>query len=311
MSLTRRDFLAGSAVAALAGAIGRPDAARAWRGQTPQPAQPVFTPIRGNVGFFTMRGGTIGYLIDPRAVVVVDSQFPAEGKACLDGLNARSNNRPVDFLINTHHHGDHTGGNISFKGAAAHVVAHARAAELMRNPPGAQPPAGEQLYPDTTFTETWAADAGGERVRAKFYGPAHTSGDVVVTFERANVAHMGDLMFNQRHPIVDRAAGASIRNWMTVLDRVPREHAADTLYIFGHANTGVPVTGRAPDLAKFHDYLAALWAFVAAQIKAGRTREEVLAMRDPLRGFETFGPFGAANARDPLTVAYEEQTAGG
>ena len=77
-----------------------------------------------------MRGGTIGYLIDPRAVIVVDSQYPAEGKTCLDGINQRSNNRPVDVLINTHHHADHTGGNISFKGAAKHVVAQARAAEI-------------------------------------------------------------------------------------------------------------------------------------------------------------------------------------
>ena len=177
MSLTRRDFLASSAVAAFAGALGRPDVANAWRrAQTPAPqAQPVFTPIRRNVGFFTMRGGTIGYVIDRGGVAVVDSQYPAEGKACLDGLNARSNGRPVDVLINTHHHADHTGGNISFKGAARHVVSQTRAAELMRNPPGAQPPAGEQLYPDTTFTDTWTADVGGERLRAKFFPDAKQS----------------------------------------------------------------------------------------------------------------------------------------
>ncbi|MGH9257466.1 MAG: MBL fold metallo-hydrolase, partial [Vicinamibacterales bacterium] len=115
MSTTRRDFLAGSAAAALAAAVGRPHLLRGWQGQTPQP---VFTSIRRNVGFFTMRGGTIGYLVNPGAVVVVDSQFPAEARACLDGLNSRSGNRPVDFLINTHHHGDHSGGNLSFRGAA-------------------------------------------------------------------------------------------------------------------------------------------------------------------------------------------------
>ena len=70
-------------LAAFAGALGRPDVANAWRrAQTPAPqAQPVFTPIRRNVGFFTMRGGTIGYVIDPGGVAVVDSQYPAEGKA--------------------------------------------------------------------------------------------------------------------------------------------------------------------------------------------------------------------------------------
>ena len=347
MSTTRREFLATSALAALAAALGRPRLAGAW--QQVQ-AQPVFTSIRRNVGFFTMRGGTIGYLASPGAVAVVDSQFPAEAKALLAGLNERSGNRAVDFLINTHHHGDHTGGNVAFRGVAKKVVAHAKAAEHMRQPPAAQPasgqpsatqprgarpaaaqaaagqppaagpaaaqppvasaagaqPAAEQLHPDTTFTETWSADAGDERVRARHYGRAHTSGDIVVTFERANVAHMGDLMFNQRHPVVDRAAGASIRNWATVLDRATRDHASDTVYIFGHANTGQPVTGSAADVMTFRDYLGALMAFVEAQVKAGRSREEILAMREPLKGFETFGRFGQPGPRDPLTCAYEE-----
>ncbi|HUF50635.1 MAG TPA: MBL fold metallo-hydrolase, partial [Longimicrobiales bacterium] len=256
MSTSRRDFLASSAAAALIAALGRPGATLA---SLRQAQEPVFTPIRRNVGYFTMRGGTIGYLVNAGAVVVVDSQFPVEGKACLDGLNTRSGSRPVDFLINTHHHPDHSGGNVSFRGAAGRVVAHVKADEHMRQPPGGQPPA-DQLYPDTTFTEDWSADAGDERVTARHYGRAHTSGDAVITFERANVVHMGDLMFHQRHPVVDRAAGATIRNWMTVLDRTARDHAPDTVYIFGHANTGRPVTGNQQDLAAFRDYLGALLA---------------------------------------------------
>jgi glyoxylase-like metal-dependent hydrolase (beta-lactamase superfamily II) len=302
MSITRRDFLATSAAAAAVGILGRPIVARAWQGQA---ALPVFTPIRRNVGYFTMRGGTIGYLVNPGAVVAVDSQFPAEAKACLGGLNERSGSRPVDFLINTHHHGDHTGGNISFRGAAKKVVAHVKADEHMRQPPGGQPPA-DQLYPDTTFTETWSADVGDERVSAKYYGRAHTSGDAAITFERANVVHMGDLMFNQRHPVVDRSAGATIRGWMTVLDGAARDHANDTIYIFGHAGAGMPVTGNQGDLAHFRDYLGAVLAFVESQHKAGKSRDEILAMRDPLNGFESYGRFGQANPRDVLTCAYEE-----
>jgi cyclase len=303
MSTSRRDFLAvsGAAFAVLA----HPRPLLALLRQTPAP---VFTPIRRNVGFFTMRGGTIGYLINPEAVVVVDSQFPAEAQACLEGLNARSGGRPVDLLINTHHHGDHTAGNISFRGAARKVVAHTMAAEHMRHPPGGQPPA-DQLYPDTTFTDTWTADAGDERVVARHYGRAHTSGDAVITFERANVVHMGDLMFHLRHPVVDRAAGATIRNWMTVLERTVADHAADTVYIFGHANTGQPVTGNHTALTGFRDYFATLLAFVERQVRAGRSREEVLAMRDPLAGFEQYGPFGPPSPRDALTCAYEEITA--
>ena len=203
MSPSRRDFLFTSAAAAAA-SLAR--VANLHAAQGPQAAPPVFTPIRRNVGFFTMRGGTIGYLINAGGVAVVDSQFPPEATACLNGLNERSGNRGVDLLMNTHHHGDHSGGNISFRGVAKKVVAHAKAAEHMKNPPGAQPPA-DQLYPDTTFTDAWAMEIGDERISAKFYGRAHTSGDVAITFERANVVHMGDLLFNQRHPVVDRAAG--------------------------------------------------------------------------------------------------------
>jgi cyclase len=308
MSITRRDFFATSAAAAATAMLSRGAFAPLLQQQG---ASPVFTPIRRNVGYFTMRGGTIGFLVNPGAVAVVDSQFVAEAKACLDGLNQRSNNRPVDFLINTHHHGDHSQGNISFKGVVKKVVAHAKAAEHMKAPPGQNPPTAEQLYPDTTFTETWSADAGDEKIRAKFYGRAHTSGDAVITFERANVAHMGDLMFNQRHPVVDRAAGATLRGWMTVLDGAVKDHDNDTIYIFGHGNTGLPVTGSRVDLMKFKDYLAALLAFVETQSKSGKTRDEVLAMRDPLAGFESFGRFGQANPRDALTCAYEEVTAPG
>jgi cyclase len=311
MSTTRRDFLTSSATtaaAAIAASILGPRVARAWQGQGQAPT-PVFTPIRRNVGFFTMRGGTIGYLVNSGGVAVVDSQFPNEAKACLDGLNSQSGSRPVDFLINTHHHGDHSGGNISFRGAARKVVAHAKANEHMRQPPGGQPPA-DQLFPDTTFTDSWTADVGDEKIRARHYGRAHTSGDAVITFERANVAHMGDLMFHQRHPVVDRAAGAIMRNWMAVLDKTVADHANDTIYIFGHANTGLPVTGSRNELAAFRDYLGGVLAFVDAQVKAGKSREEILAMRDPLKGFEGFGRFGNPNPRDALTVAYEEVTTG-
>jgi cyclase len=308
MSTTRRDFLSTSALAALAATFGRQGLAGAWSWQGQSPS-PVFTPIRRNVGFFTMRGGTIGYLVNPGGVVVVDSQFPNEGKACLDGLNSQSGNRGVDFLINTHHHGDHSGGNLSFRGAAKKVVAHVKADEHMRQPPGGQTPA-DQLFPDTTFAENWSADVGDEKIRARHYGRAHTSGDAVITFERANVAHMGDLMFHQRHPVVDRAAGATIKNWMNVLDRTVKDHSNDTIYIFGHANAGLPVTGSHTDLARFHDYFGGLLAFVGEQVKAGKSREDVLAMRDPLKGFENYGRFGNPSPRDALTCAYEEVTTG-
>jgi cyclase len=303
MSCSRREFVTTSTLAFVGGALGSsllaqaqqagaPPAPAAGRGQQ-APATPVYTPIRRNVGFFTARGGTIGYLLSPGAIVVVDTQFMDTAKMCLDGLNERSKNRPVDVLLNTHHHGDHTGGNMVFKGVAKKVVAHATAAEHQRQPPGRGAQATEQLVADTTFTETWRTDAGDEVVSAKFYGRAHTSGDAVITFERANVVHMGDLMFNRRHPVVDRPAGASLANWMSVLQKTTADHANDTVYIFGHGGTGAPVTGGRADLLTFRDYLGALLAFVAAEKKAGKTREQVTAVTTPLPGFDGHGPLNA------------------
>jgi len=331
MPPTRHDFLATSAAATLGAAVSRPllglaqqaAPAAAPASARQQPAA-AFTPIRRNIGTFTMRGGTVGWLVSARGVAVVDTQFPAEARAMLDGLQSRSGNRGVDLLVNTHHHGDHTGGNGVFRGVARHVVAHAMAEQHLRRAPGpwppaqptqaatpaAQPPAPEMLYPDVTFSHMWTGDVGDERIVARHHGRGHTSGDAVITFERANVVHMGDLMFHRRHPVVDRAAGASMRNWARLLEQVTNAHTRDTIYIFGHAGANLPVIGSSAELLGFRDYLVALLAFVEKQVTAGKSREEVLAMREPLAGFETWGPFGQAGARDPLTVAYEEVTTG-
>jgi len=101
-----------------------------------------------------------------------------------------------------------------------------------------------------------------------------------------------------------------MRNWARLLEQVVNAHAPDTIYIFGHANAGLPVTGSSADLLRFRDYLGAVLTFVERQVAAGRSRDEVLGMREPLAGFEAWGPFGAASGRDPLTVAYEEITTG-
>ena len=310
MSLSRRDFLARSAGVLAATSFAQSAIAHAMQQAAPAAPQaptwtPTFTDVRRNVGFYTGRGGTIGYLISNGAVVVVDSQFPDSAKACLDGINERSKNRAVDLLINTHHHGDHTQGNIVFKGVAKHVVAHARAVELQKEVAArpvrqGQPPLVEQLYADRTFTETWREQLGDEWISAKFYGPAHTAGDIAITFERANVVHMGDLMFNRRHPVVDLTAGVAMKNHIKVVEAAAKDHSNDTIYIFGHAgNLPAPATGTFPlsgsraDLMYFRDYLTALLSFVEAHKKAGKSREELVAIKDPLKGFEQHGPLNA------------------
>jgi glyoxylase-like metal-dependent hydrolase (beta-lactamase superfamily II) len=104
MSISRRSFLSSAAAATAAGVFGRDALAHMLQAQQPQA---TFTNIRRNVGFFTMRGGTVGWLVNSGGVVVVDTQFPDTAAALIQGLNQRSSNRAVDLLLNTHHHGDH------------------------------------------------------------------------------------------------------------------------------------------------------------------------------------------------------------
>ena len=140
---------------------------------------------------------------------------------------------------------------------------------------------------DKTYDTVWQQAVGKETLRLKYYGPAHTSGDSVVTFVQANVAHMGDLMFNKRHPFIDRPSGASIRNWIVVLESTVKDHAKDTIYIFGHAKDGQPVTGDQSHLLEMRNYLTAVLDVTRKAIADGKSREETMAL-GPLPKFEDY-----------------------
>jgi cyclase len=301
MQWNRRQFLTGSSLGLIAIAGQRSLFAQARGGQAPPPATPEFTAVRGNVGVFTARGGTIGYLVTPDAVVVVDSQFADTAPMFLDGLKTRTA-RKIDLLINSHHHGDHTGGNKALQPMTAKIVAHANVPGLQRKAAAAAKTEENQAYADTTFDRDWKASVGKETVSARHYGPAHTGGDIVITFQQANIAHMGDLMSHLRNPRADRPAGASIVNWIPVLEQTVKDHSADTIYIFGHSKVGERVTGSSKDLLALRDYLTAMLDFTKKQIASGRPLEEV--MKTPaIPGFESWEGTPAA-----LQATYEELT---
>lgn len=298
MSLNRRQFLASSSLAAAVSALDLRALLASPRQAGQAPPQTSFTAVRGTVGYFTGGGGTIGWHVDKKSVVVIDSQFPATAKICLDGINERSGSRPIDFLVNTHHHGDHTAGNVVFKPVARKILAQVneprlqleaaeRAAKSAK--PGAPPPP-EQVVANTTYEKTWREAVGDEVMALKYYGPAHTSGDSVVTFEKANVVHMGDLVFNRRHPYIDKPAGASIANWMKALENAVADHQRDTIFIFGHAGPKFEATGSSAELLYMRDYLSALLEFVRGELKAGKSREAIVKITDPLKGFPDHGP---------------------
>ncbi len=283
--MNRRDFLIRSSVFTAAGLLSSRLAAQAPKSGQP-PVTPEFKPIRRDAGYFTARGGTIGWLVNKDAVAAIDTQFPDTAKLFLDGLPGRSG-RQFDVVVNTHHHGDHTGGNGVLKPHARMIVGHANVPELQRARAAADKKGDAPTPPDTTFAQTWRKELGGEIVAAKYFGAAHTKGDIVTHLEKANVIHMGDLMFNRLYPVIDRPGGASIRGWIGVLEKVAKEYPADAIYIFGHANPKFSVTGSSKDLLVFRDYLSGLLDHVAKQIKAGEPREKIVAL-DNLPGFPDY-----------------------
>ena len=233
------------------------------------------TMLRNDIGIFEERGGTIGFLLSKKGIVVVDSQFPDQSKHLIDELKKKSV-QPFSLLINTHHHGDHTAGNISFKGIVEHVVAHANSKTNQENSAKTNKSEDKQLYPDQTFTDTWSQKVGNEKMKLHYFGAAHTNGDCFVHFQNANIVHCGDLLFNRRHPFVDRPGGANMKNWMTVMDKALNKFDKETMYVFGHAGPGYKVTGTADELNKFRDYLGNVLKFVEGEIKIGKTKEEIL-----------------------------------
>jgi cyclase len=287
MSTNRREFLATSSLVLAGSALG---SFRLLAGQAPQtPPATAFVDLRGNVGIFTGGGGTIGWLVSPDGVVVVDAQMPNTAAIFLEGLNQRSGKRPIDVLFLTHHHGDHTGGLITLKPVTRRIVAQVREVELQKAAakPGTE---AQQVYADTTFTDSWSTKIGSQTVSAHHLGPGHSGGDAVVFFEQANVVHLGDLVFNRMHPYIDKPAGASIAGWISALERAVKGHAPDTIFIFGHAQKGFKPTGDSKDLLFMRDYLSALVGYVRGEVKAGRPRAEIVKSTAVLKGFPDHGP---------------------
>lgn len=257
--------------------------------------------LTDEIGIFTEKGGTIAFYLSKKGIAVVDAQFPDQSKHLIDELKKKSD-KPFSLLINTHHHGDHTAGNISFKGLVDHVLAHANSRINQENSAKQNKNEDKQLYPDQTYTGTWCEKLGRENICLYYYGAGHTNGDSFVHFQHANIVHCGDLVFNRRHPYVDRAAGANIKSWMEVLDKALNQFDPKTRFVFGHSGPGYEITGKTDELKAFRDYLGNVLKFVEGEIKAGKTKEEIL-KATVIPGGEEWKTEGIQR---PLTAAWEE-----
>jgi cyclase len=313
--MNRRDFLVRSSVFATAGLMARaavaaespaPKASVPAAKQPPAPTVTEFKLLRRDVGIFTGRGGSIGYLANKDALVAVDTQFPDTAAIFAEGVPGRGT-RQFDVVINTHHHGDHTGGNPVLKPLAKKIVAQANVPKLQFAAAEKANTLDKQVYADTTFPSVWRHEVGNEVVIAQYHGTGHTSGDAIILFEKANVVHMGDLMFNRIYPAIDRGSGGNIKHWIVVLEEVMKTYPADAIYIFGHAGQKFSPVGKRDDLPAFRDYLTGLLDYTQKQIAAGEPKEKIMGLEN-LPGFPDFHSSLPNRLSANLGVAYDELT---
>lgn len=228
-------------------------------------------------------GGNIGVSHGEDGTVLIDDQYaPLTPKiqAAVAGLGAS----PVKFLVNTHWHGDHSGGNENFGKAGAVIMAHdnvrVRMASDQKTPFGEVKASPKVALPVITYAEGLKLHLNGEEVRVISVPPAHTDGDSIVHWTKSNVIHMGDLFFHKMSfPFVDRSSGGDVRGVIAAADKVLAMADDNSKIIPGHG----AVASKA-DLKAYRDMLVSIVGKVEAAVKAGKTVEEVKAMK-PADGF--------------------------
>jgi cyclase len=261
------------------------------------------TMLNETTGIFTEKGGTILFHLSKKGIVVIDTQFPDTAAHLIDELKKKTE-KPFKLLINTHHHGDHTAGNIAFKDLVSTVVAHENSKINQEASAKKNKNEDKQLYPNTTFTTTWSKKIGKEKITLHYFGAGHTNGDSLVHLQKASIVHMGDLVFNRRHPYIDKTAGADIKNWIIVLNKAITTFDFDTKFVCGHAAAGYEVIVSKEDIKAFANYLQKVLDFTQEQITAGKTKEEILKATS-IPGAEEWKGDGIER---PLTAAYMELT---
>lgn len=224
-------------------------------------------------------GGNIGLSVGEDAAFVIDDQFAPLTPKILAAIAAITP-RPVRFVVNTHWHFDHIGGNENFNRAGAVIVAHENVRRRMsteqfiRAINRREPPSPPGALPVVTFPTGVTFHLNGDDIVVTHVPNAHTDGDALIHFTRANVLHLGDLFNMSGMPFVDRSSGGSIHGIIAAAERAMALSDDATRIIPGHGR----VVGRG-ELQAWHAMLVALRDRMQAEIAAGRTVEQVLAAR--------------------------------
>lgn len=224
------------------------------------------TPVAGAIYMLEGAGGNIGVSVGDDGIVIIDDQFAPLAPKIKAAL-ASISKEPVRFVVNTHYHGDHTGGNEAF-GESAPIVAHENVRKRLAagTPEADQPPAPAGALPVLTFNDRVTIHLNGEDIRALHVPHAHTDGDAAIFFSKSNVVHMGDLFFNGRFPFVDIDGGGSVSGVIDGVESVLPKLPAGTKVIAGHG----PI-GSVADLRAYAEALRGMRGAVEAGLAAGKT----------------------------------------
>lgn len=240
--------------------------------------------IRTNFGVYNEKGGTIGWYVQDDMVVVIDTQFPDSAKNFMNELDLKSIPK-INYLFNTHHHNDHTQGNYYLNKFTKNIIAQENCPRLQIKHNKGKETEKQVVTANITFKSELKIKLSKEQITSNYFGKAHTGGDIVIHFENSNIAHVGDLVFNNVYPYLDNSGECSVSGWINVLDNVIKHFDNDTLFIFGHANEESAVTGYKKDLIKERNYLQALYTHVSNLAKQGKTIEEIVST-NTIPGFD-------------------------
>ena len=232
------------------------------------------TKVAGNVYMLEGAGGNIGVSVGDDGLLIVDDQFaPLADKirAALKGIA----DKKLHFILNTHWHGDHTGGNVAF-GPEATIIAHDNVRKRLATEQkstvfnSTTPPSPKEALPVITFDQTLTVHFNGEEIRAIHYPKGHTDGDSVIFFSTSNVVHLGDDFFAGRFPFVDLESGGSVEGLVKNIGELIAKIPADAKLIPGHG----PIS-TLDDLKSYHRMLQQTTEIVRGKIKAGKTLDQI------------------------------------
>lgn len=261
--------------------------------------------LTGGLYMLEGRGGNIGVSVGNDGVFLIDDQFAPATEAIRSAI-AGITEQPIKFVLNTHWHRDHTGGNENLGRIGAIIVAHENVRRRMSTEQFIKffdtrvPPAPPAALPVVTFSKDITFHINGDEVYVFHVDNAHTDGDVIVYFRRANVIHMGDLFFSGSYPFIDLSSGGSVQGVIDAVNNTLSMINENTKIIPGHG----PVSSMA-DLSRYWSMLVTISSRVRRLSHSGKTLQEVIAAK-PGKEFDQKWGQGLVTPEKFIGIVYED-----